>query len=40
MMKRYLGAPHLVAGLDGILDGGRQYNVAVIAALQRELLEA
>lgn len=39
LMKRYQGAPHLLAALDGILDGGRQYNVAVIAALQRELLE-
>ncbi|KAJ5772410.1 esterase, partial [Penicillium odoratum] len=36
-LKRYIGAPHVLCALDGILEGGRQYNAAVIAALQREL---
>ncbi|KAJ6151281.1 CAZyme family CE10 [Penicillium chermesinum] len=39
MMKRYPGVPHLIASLDGILEGGRQYNIAVIAALQEEMVE-
>ncbi|KAJ5557193.1 alpha/beta hydrolase fold-domain-containing protein [Penicillium frequentans] len=38
-VKRYLGVPHLLSALDGILEGGRQFNAAVIAALQRELVE-
>ncbi|KAJ5919245.1 hypothetical protein N7466_010188 [Penicillium verhagenii] len=37
-VKRYLGAPHLLPILDGILEGGRQYNAAVIAALRREFV--
>ncbi|KAJ5101094.1 hypothetical protein N7456_007146 [Penicillium angulare] len=36
-LKRYLGAPHTFAGMDRILEGGRQYNAAVIAALQRAI---
>ncbi|KAF7717895.1 Alpha/beta hydrolase fold-3 domain-containing protein [Penicillium ucsense] len=34
---RYLGAPHTFAGLDGILEAGRQYNERVIACMKREL---
>jgi len=36
-LHRYAGAPHLIAGLDGILQGGRLYNCRVIAALRREV---
>lgn len=37
-VNRFLGAPHTFAGLDGILDTGREYNCRVIAALKEELL--
>lgn len=36
-LHRYIGAPHLVAGLDGILQGGQQYNSNVITALKQEV---
>jgi acetyl esterase/lipase len=36
--SRFLGAPHTFAGLDGILESGREYNNKVIAAMKRELL--
>lgn len=37
-INRYLGAPHTFAGLDGILDCGRDYNHSVVAAMKAELL--
>lgn len=36
-LHRYAGAPHLLAALDGILQGGQLYNSKVIAALKREI---
>lgn len=38
IISRYLGAPHTFAGLDGILDCGRDYNHSVVAAMKAELL--
>ena len=39
-LRRYAGAPHVFALLDGILEAGQQYNEQVIAALRRELSTA
>jgi acetyl esterase/lipase len=36
---RAVGAPHIFALLDGILESGRVYNEKVIATLRRELLQ-
>jgi acetyl esterase/lipase len=36
-LNRIAGAPHLVAALDGILQGGQEYNRKVIAALKQEV---
>ncbi|KXG54373.1 Alpha/beta hydrolase fold-3 [Penicillium griseofulvum] len=36
-VDRISGAPHLVAVLDGILEGGRRYNEKVIAIMKRHL---
>lgn len=36
-MDRIAGAPHLVAILDGILEGGQRYNEKVIATMKRRL---
>jgi acetyl esterase/lipase len=36
-VDRISGAPHLVAVLDGILEGGRRYNEKVIATMKRQL---
>ncbi|KAJ9491000.1 hypothetical protein VN97_g2245 [Penicillium thymicola] len=36
-MNRIAGAPHLVAILDGILEGGQRYNEKVIATMKRQL---
>ncbi|KAJ5887474.1 hypothetical protein N7495_007515 [Penicillium taxi] len=36
-LVRYDGVPHLVAVLDGILEGGRQFNANVIEMLRQEL---
>ena len=36
-IDRIAGAPHLVAGLDGILEGGQRYNEKVIATMKRQL---
>ncbi|KAJ5376889.1 hypothetical protein N7509_013775, partial [Penicillium cosmopolitanum] len=33
-LNRYKGAPHLIASLDGIMEGGQLYNRRVIAALK------
>lgn len=37
-LMRVSGAPHLFPALDGILEGGRQYNEKVIAVMKRELV--
>lgn len=36
-IDRIAGAPHLVAKLDGILEGGQRYNEKVIATMKRQL---
>lgn len=36
-IDRIAGASHLVAALDGILEGGQRYNEKVIVAMKRQL---
>jgi acetyl esterase/lipase len=38
-VHRIKGAPHIVMQLDGILEGGREYNWVVIRALKEALLK-
>jgi acetyl esterase/lipase len=37
-VHRLKGAPHIVMLLDGILEGGKEYNRIVIRALKEALL--
>ncbi|CAI7615927.1 unnamed protein product [Penicillium manginii] len=38
-LYRYNGAPHLIASLDGIMEGGQLYNRRVIAALRQAVVD-
>ncbi|OGE48650.1 hypothetical protein PENARI_c027G06881 [Penicillium arizonense] len=36
-VDRIPGAPHLVAAMDGVLEGGRRYNAKVVETMKRQL---
>lgn len=36
-VNRIPGVPHLVASMDGILEGGRRYNAKVVETMKRQL---
>jgi acetyl esterase/lipase len=38
-VHRIKGAPHIVMQLDGILEGGKEYNRVVLCALKEVLLK-